>query len=90
MKNSVMAMDETETVFRYLTEKFAGIRAANIKEGVIIGPQIPKPFRDKQFNRTVRCNEKRAWNDFQLLATNFRGNNKADNHNEHVENQLLS
>ena len=66
MKNSVMAMDQTEKVFRYLTEKIPGIRAANIKEGVIISPQIPKLFRDKQFNRTVSCNEKRAWNDFQL------------------------
>jgi hypothetical protein len=49
-KNSAKAMDQTGTVFRYLTEKFPGIRAAYIKEGVFIGPQIHKLFRDKQFN----------------------------------------
>jgi hypothetical protein len=49
-KNSVKAMDQTDTVFRYLTEKFPGIRAVNIKEGVLSGPQIGKLFRDKQFN----------------------------------------
>jgi hypothetical protein len=80
-KNSVKAMDQTGTVFRYLTEKFPGIRAANINEGVFIGPEIHKLFRDKQFNRTVNCNEKTARNDFQLLATNFQGNNKDDNNN---------
>jgi hypothetical protein len=82
-------MDQTETVFRYLTEKFPGIRAANITENVFIGPQIHKLFRDKQFNQTVSCN-KRARNDFRLLATNFRGNNKADNYSECVENLLFS
>jgi hypothetical protein len=43
-------MDQAGTVLRYLTEKCPGIRAANIKEGVFIGPQIRKLFRDKQFN----------------------------------------
>ena len=49
-KNSLKATDQTGTAFRYLTEKLPGIRAANIKEGVFIGPQICKLFRDKQFN----------------------------------------
>ena len=38
MKNSVKAMDQIMTAFTYLTEKFPGIRATNIKEGVFIGP----------------------------------------------------
>jgi hypothetical protein len=75
-------MDQTGTVFRYLTEKFPENRVANNKEGVFIGPQIHKLFREKQFNQTVSCNKK-VWND-------FRGNNKADNYNECVENLLLS
>jgi len=40
-------MDQTGTVFRYLTEKFPGNKAANIREGVFIGPQINRLFRDK-------------------------------------------
>jgi hypothetical protein len=77
-------------MFRYFTEKFSGISAAKIEEGVFHGTQIRKLFREKQFDRIFSCNEKRAWNDFRLLATNFDGNNKADNYNELVENLLLS
>lgn len=80
-KNYIKAMDQTGTVFRYLTEKFPEIRATNITEDVFISLRIRKLFRDKQFNQTVNCNEKRALNDFQLLATYFRGNNLTENKN---------
>jgi hypothetical protein len=56
LKNFVMA----GPAFRYLAEKFPGISAANIKEGVFVGPQNCGPFRDDQFNRILRCNEKRT------------------------------
>jgi hypothetical protein len=42
------------------------------------------------FNLLLSGNEKRVWNDCRLVATNFLGNNKADNYNELVENLLLS
>jgi hypothetical protein len=75
--NFFKAMDQTG--FRYLAEKLPGISAAKIKEGVFIGPQIRKRFRDEQFDHILSGNKKRAWNDFRLVATNFLGNNKADN-----------
>jgi hypothetical protein len=90
MKNFVKAMDQTRPAFRYLAEKFPEIRTAKIKEGVFIGPQIRKLFRDEQFDHILSGNEKRAWNDFRLVATNFLGNNKAGNYKELVENLLLS
>jgi hypothetical protein len=90
MKNFVKAMDQTGPAFRYLAEKFPGISAAKIKEGVFIGPQIRKLFRDEQFDHILSGNEKRAWSDIRLVATNFLGNNKADNYKELVENVLLS
>jgi hypothetical protein len=71
-------------------QKFPGISAVKVKDGVFIGPQIRKLFRDKQFHRILSCNGKRAWYDFWLLATNFMGNNKADNYNKRVENVLSS
>ena len=83
-------MDQTGPAFRYLAEKFPGISAAKIKEGVFIGPQIRKLFRDEQFDHILSSNEKRAWNDFCLVATNFLRNNKADNYKEVVEHLLLS
>jgi hypothetical protein len=90
MKNFVKAMDQTGPAFRYLAEKFTGISAAKIKEVVFIGPQIRKLFRDEQFDHILSGNNKRAWNDFRLVATNFLGNNKADNYKNLVENLLLS
>jgi hypothetical protein len=47
MKNFVKAMDQKGPAFRYLNLKFTGISAAKIKEGVFIGHQIRKLFRDK-------------------------------------------
>jgi hypothetical protein len=90
MKNFVKAADQTRPAFRYLAEKFPGISAAKIKEGVFIGLQIRKLFGDEQFDHILSRNEKRAWNDFRLVRTNFLGNNKADNYKELVENLLLS
>jgi hypothetical protein len=71
-------------------EKFPGICDAKVKEGVFIGPQICKLIRDELFNHLLSGNEKRAWNDFHLVATNFLGNNKSDNYKELVENLFLS
>jgi hypothetical protein len=53
MKNFVKAMDQTGPAFRYLDEKFTGISPRKIKEGVFIGPQIHKFFRDKQFDHIL-------------------------------------
>jgi hypothetical protein len=39
---------------------------------------------------TAFGNKKTVWNDFQLVASNFLGNNKANNYKEFVENLLLS
>jgi hypothetical protein len=61
---------------------FQGSVLQKIKEGIFNGPQIRKHFRDEQFDHTLSGNEKRAWNDFRLAATNFLGNNKADNYKE--------
>jgi hypothetical protein len=53
MKNFVKAMDRTGSVFKYLAEKFPGLREAKIKEGVFVGPQISKLFRDDMFNNLL-------------------------------------
>jgi hypothetical protein len=83
-------MDQTGPAFRYLAEKFPRISAAIIKESVFIGPQIRKLFRDEHFYHIISGNEKRAWNDYGVVASNFLGNNKADNYQELVEDLLLS
>jgi hypothetical protein len=90
MTNFVKAMDQTGPAFRYLAEKFPGISAAKINKGVFIGNQIRKLFTDEKFDHILSRNEKRACNNFRLVATNFLGNNKADNYKELVEYLLFS
>jgi len=47
-------MDQIGPAFRYLAEKFPGISAAEIKEGVFIGPQIRQLYRDDQLDGILR------------------------------------
>ena len=48
MKSFVRAMDQTGLAFWHLAEKFPGISAAKIEEGVFIGLQIHWLFRREQ------------------------------------------
>jgi len=53
MKNFVKAMDRTGSAFKYLAEKFRRLIEAIIKEGVLVGPQIRKLFRDYMLNNLL-------------------------------------
>jgi hypothetical protein len=89
MKNFVKAMDQRRPAFRFLAEKFPGISAAKSRR---LFSSVLRSASSSEMNSstTFSGNEKRAWNDFRLVATNFLGNNKADNYKELVENLLLS
>jgi hypothetical protein len=54
MKNFIKAMDRTGSAFKYLAEKFPQLSEAKINEGVFVGSQIRKFFRDNMFNRVMR------------------------------------
>jgi len=89
MKNFVKAMDRTGSAFKYLAEKFPRLSEAKIKEGVSVGPQIHKLFRDNMFNNVLQGDEKKkkAWDAFRLVSTNFLGNIRAEN-KELIEGML--
>jgi len=88
MKNFVKAMDRTGSAFKYLAEKFPRLSEAKIKEGVFVGPQICKLFRDDMFNSLLQGDEKKAWDTFRLVSTNFFGNIRAENYKEMIEDML--
>ena len=90
MKNFVKALDKEKPGFKYLYEKFPRLSEAKIKEGVFVGPQIHELFRDDTFDHLLSGNEKKAWKAFQLVATKFLGNYKADNYEQLVANLLKS
>ena len=71
-------MDRTGPAFKYLAEKFPRLSEAKIKEGVFVGPQIRKLFRHDMFNNLLKGDEKKAWDAFRLVSTNFLGNIRAE------------
>jgi len=77
MKNFVKAMDRTGSAFKYLAEKFPQLSEAKFIEGVFVGPQIHELFRDDMFNSLLQGDEKKAWEEFRLVSTNFLGNIRA-------------
>ena len=73
MKNYVKAMDRTGSALKYLAGKFPRLSEEKIKEGVFVGPQIHKLFRDDMFNNLLQGDEKKAWDTFRLVSTKSSG-----------------
>jgi len=89
IKNFVRATDQTAPAFRYLAQKFPGICATKIKEGVFINSLICMLYRGKQYDGILIGNDKTAMSDSRLVAANFLGNNKAVKCNTLAKNILL-
>ena len=85
MKNFIKAEDKTGEAFLYLYKKFPRLSVAKIKEGISVGPQIGKLFKDEYFNNILEGNEKLAWDSFVQVLKNFLGNHKAEYHKDLVE-----
>jgi hypothetical protein len=73
IKNFVKSMDRPGSAFKYLAVKFPRLSEAKIKEGIFVGPQIRQLFRDEMFDSLLQGDEKKAWNAFRLVSTNFLG-----------------
>lgn len=90
MKNFVKAMNKNGAAFQYLRQKFSRLSEAKIKEGIFVGPQIRNLFKDDNFDSVLEGKEKKAWDDFRLVANNFLGNKRSDSYAELIENMLSS
>ena len=88
MKNFVKAMDRTGSAFKYLAEKFLDSAKRKLKRGFFMGPQICMIFRDVMFDSFLQVDEKKAWDTFRLVSTNFLGNIRAENYKELIEDIL--
>jgi len=85
MKNFVKATDRIGSAFKYRAEKFPRLSEAKIKDGVFVGPQIRKRFRDDMFNNLLQGDEKNVWDAFRLVSTNFLRNIRAENELQGVD-----
>ena len=78
MENFVKATDQTESVFKYLAEKFPRLSEAKIKR------ELLWVLRSASSKRYVQ----QPWDAFRLVSTSFLGNIRAVNYKELIENML--
>ena len=79
MKNFVKTMNQEETAFTYLREKWPRLSEAKLKEGIFIGPQIRGIIKDEYFDSLLQDDEKAAWDSFKFVVKVFLGNRRAQN-----------
>jgi len=90
MKYLVKAMNQEETAFTYLREKFPRLSEAKLKEGIFIGPKIRDLIKDEHYDRLLQGEEKAVWDGFKFVVKGFLGNRRAQNCEELVNNLLQS
>ena len=83
-------MNQEETAFTYLWEKFPGLSEAKVKEGIFIGPQIRDLIKDEYFDRLLHGDETGVWDSFKFVVKGFLRNRRAQNYEvaELPENRL--
>jgi len=89
IKIFVKVMNKEGEGFDCLRQKFPCICEVKIKESIFIGPQVKRLFQDHDFKNKLNVAERRAWDMFQNMCSNFLGNKKSENYVEIVE-ELLS
>lgn len=60
MKNFVKAMNRNGEGFLYLKYIFSRLREANLKEGILVGPDLRKVIRDSNYITKLSSVEKNA------------------------------
>ena len=51
--------------FELFSTKLPKLIQAKLKEGILVGPQIPKVLEDPEFKKTLNTLELRAWHAFK-------------------------
>jgi hypothetical protein len=69
---------------------FPRLSEAKLKEGVLIGPQIPDIIKDEYFDTLLQVDEKAAWDSFKFVVKGFLENKRGQNYEELVNNLLQS
>ena len=89
-KQFVKALNKDSPVFSFLQLTFPSLSNAKIKEGVFIGLQIRKLFRNDEFNKMLKEDERITWNCLKDVCQNFLGSHRADDYAKLVTNLLHS
>ena len=89
-KNFVKALHKNGAAFQYLSTVFLGFRAAKLKEGIFVGPQIREVLKDNDFEELLNLKELRAWEAFKSVCSSFLGNTRVQDYQACIERLLKS
>ena len=90
MKNLVKALHKNSAAFQHLSPVFPGLRAAKLKEGIFVGPQIREVLKDTHFEEFLNLKELRAWEAFKSVCSGFFGNTRVPDYQACIEKLLKS
>ena len=85
-----MALQKNGAAFQHLSTVFPGLRAAKLKEGIFVGPQILEVLKDTDFEELLNLKELRAWESFKSVCSGFLGNKRVPDYQACIEKLLKS
>ena len=88
MKNFVKALHKNGAAFQHISTVFSGLRAAKLKEGIFVGPQIREVLKDTDFEELLNLKEPRAWEAFKLVCSGVLGNTRVPDYQVCIEKLL--
>ncbi len=71
-KNFIKSIDKNSATFEYFHKFFPTIYAANIKVGVLVGPQIRKLLLDDGLKQVLKKAQLNTWNSIEILLKTFK------------------
>jgi hypothetical protein len=78
-------MNEEGEGFEHLRQTFPRIIEAKINEDIFVGPQVKQLFQDPHFKNKSNTVERRAWDVYENVCSNFLRNKKSEIYVEIVE-----
>ena len=90
MKNFMKALHKNGAAFQHLSTVFPGLRAAKLKGGIFVRPQIREVLKDTDFEELLNLKEMRAWEAFKSVCSGFLGNTRVPDYQACIEKLLKS
>ena len=84
MKNLVKALNKDNPSFKFLRSKFPAVSDAKLGAGVFNGLQIRKLMKDSTFDEVLSEAEKKAWESFKKVSSQFLGKKRSPNYEDMV------
>lgn len=90
IQSFVKIRDKYGAAFQHLCTLFQALSSDKLKEGIFVGPHIPKVMKNKNFERLLTLKELGAWETFKLVCNNFLDNTQVLDYQACIKKLLQS